>query len=258
MSTTRTTLDAAIRYERVRLRSLRGALVVTVLGLACSTAIGVGFAWEPGTGPAAPGLVVNAITGVAEVFGIPPLALLCALVAAHAVLDEFRHGTATTTFVLFPRRGVALAAKLLVTGTWTAALATTTTLVVVLVGSAMPGPDVLATALDADVLIASVGYVLTCTCWALMAGALACLMRGLGATLAVLLGVPFVLEPVLALVALSAGWLAPWLVLLPGAAGRATYATVFTDLPVWQGMLALLAQTVVLVVVGTLALRRDV
>ena len=156
---------AAIDAERIKLgtsgAALWLALTVVVLGLALAA------------------LTDDALLGVAN-FGVPVLMVLAAL----TVTDEYRTGMIRTTFLATPRRATVLVAKGLVAGLFCGVVAAVVTAGSILVAGAASWRPVGTLALYAAAA-------------AVLAVGTGALLRHTAAVVAVLLLVPFVVEPLL-------------------------------------------------------------
>jgi len=184
---------------------------------------------------------------------------LVAVLGAIAITTEFRHRTATATFLATPHRGRVVIAKLAayaIVGAAYAVACIATVSAIVLPWLATKGIDVSLTGngIPRTLLGVAAAYI----AYAVIGVALGALVRDQVATVVGLLIYLFVVEPVITNIpALDA-----WTLYLPGPAGNAlTQISLTTQdfLSPWQGGLVLVAYATALAVGGTLlAVSRDV
>ncbi|MGH3352024.1 MAG: hypothetical protein ACRDPS_15255 [Nocardioides sp.] len=184
---------------------------------------------------------------------------LAAVLAAIGITGEFRHRTATATFLTTPRRGKIVAAKLVTYavvggGYATACLLTVAAIAwpwlhardidLMLFGNGLPGTYA---GVVADVII-----------FAVIGIGLGALLRNQVATVVGLLVYRFVAEPILTAVPATSEWTA----YLPGSASAAlTQVSLSTQnyLDPWLGGLVLAGYGLLLAAVGSLvSMRRDI
>ena len=183
--------------------------------------------------------------------------VLLLILGIIGMTQEYRHRTATPTFLTTPRRGLVVIAKLLAYGLVAVPFALVVLTVDVLVVMVYAGARGNAPALDGDNLqtLASAGLVLVIyTVIGVGVGAL--LRNQVGAIVGSLVYL-YVIEPIVA----SVGVLQPAYKWLPGGAVQALTSDFQAPdlLEPWQGGLLLLAYGLLAAVLGTfLAVRRDV
>ena len=188
--------------------------------------------------------------------GVAPLV---AVLGAIGLTGEFRHRTATATFLATPHRGRVVAAKLVTyalvgVGYALAGVAT----VAVIAVPWLAGNDI-HLALDGDTIAATLaGVIAAVAVWGLVGVGLGALLREQVATVVGLLIYLFVVERILtAIPALNS-----WIMYLPGKAQEALAGTTLTVqrvLEPWQGGILLAGYGLVLATAGTLlAVRRDI
>lgn len=183
---------------------------------------------------------------------------LAAVLGAIGIAGEFRHRTATPTFLASPRRSRVVAAKLAtyaITGGGYAAVCLGVAIAIGWPWLAADGirlelthPDILATLAGVTIAAATFGTI---------GVGLGALLRDQVATIVGLLIYLFVVEPILT----GVGSLEALTNYLPGPARNALTGTALTTrtfLEPWQGTLVLLAYAVVLAGAGAAATRRDV
>lgn len=244
-----TDLVPAVRLEALRARSSRplvwlllgGVVGHVVVTLAVVAFLGV----EELTPQAYPGVDVAAL-----VLGGPPVLTLVAAFAGVLVAGvDARHGVGDLTFLLTPRRGRALAAKLMVVAVLAAGIGA----VGVLIGAAgVYGVYVpLRGAVDPVLLVpVAVGQVGTTMLWGLAGACLAVIARSVAVAGVVVVTLAWLVEPVLRSVTLVAppGWWSDVPYLLPFAAmngitgnGSGAEGAAFVDAPVSPGVSLLVA-----------------
>lgn len=184
---------------------------------------------------------------------------LIAVLAAIALTGEFRHRTASATFLATPHRGRVVLAKLLTYAVVGAAYGVVC--IVVTVAIAVPwlsarGVDV---ALAGNGIPATLaGVVAVLAIFGLVGVALGALVRDQVATVVGLLIYLFVVEPVLT----NIPALQSWTIYLPGAAANAVTQVVQVGqdyLEAWQGGIVLAGYALAFAALGTLfSMRRDV
>lgn len=190
-------MSDALRYEGVRLRTIRSTYWLAGLTVLLNGAIAVliGFATRRQDDIAVFDLG-NALTGAAALAPLPLAPVLMGLMGVLAVGHEYRHGTIRPTLTALPRRSALVAAKLVVL----AVAATVVTLLSVAVnwvvyalvtGRDLPG-------LGTDPLPAALtGYVVLVALWAVLGAAATLVVRSTVAVAVFLLVTPLIVEPLL-------------------------------------------------------------
>ncbi len=192
---------AALRYEWVRIRTLRstwwilGLSVLVPTGLAALLAANLQAADFSGYRD----VVTAAVLTQGAVLGFPLLvSYLTALIGVFAFGHEYRHGMIRATLTSVPRRPAVLVAKVMVTAVAVALGALGSSLAALLVGAALSGGLVdMGATVTWQVIGGIVGY---CTMFALTGLALAAIFRNQIAALVTVLLAPSVLEQVLSAV----------------------------------------------------------
>jgi ABC-2 type transport system permease protein len=184
---------------------------------------------------------------------------LLAVLAAIGLTGEFRHQTATTTFLATPNRGQVVLAKLAtyaLVGIGYALVCIAITVVIALPWLDAKGIQVPLTGNGIPATLA--GVVAAVAIFGLIGVGLGALVREQVATVVGLLVYLFIAEPIVTRIpALSS-----WTIYLPGAAANALTQVAQANqdfLPPWQGGLVLAAYGLILATAGTvLTIRRDV
>lgn len=184
---------------------------------------------------------------------------LAAVLGAIGLTSEFRHRTATATFLVTPHRGRVVAAKLVTYGTVTAGYGLACTAVVTAI--ALPWLS----ARDIDVSLAGnglpatiAGGIVATAVYGLIGVGLGALLRDQVATVVGLLIYLYVVETVITQIPA----LADWAMYLPGPAGSAVTGIALTTqqfLTPWQGAVVLAGYGIVFALAGSFfTMRRDI
>lgn len=184
---------------------------------------------------------------------------LAAVLGAIGLTGEFRHRTATATFLASPNRGRVIAAKLTTYGAVGAGYGVASTAVVAtlaMVWLPAKGVDI---SLTANGLPATmIGGVAAVAVYALIGVGLGALLRDQVATVVGMLIYLYVVETILTGIPALAGWT----IYLPGPAASALTGISLTTrdfLPAWQGGLLLAGYGIVFAVAANyLTMRRDI
>ncbi|RWZ53251.1 ABC transporter permease [Labedella phragmitis] len=264
-----------IRAETAKITTTRMwwvlALVLFVYVLSLSGGLGALF------GAGSTGSLPGGTTGEIPTTGLPPLLYSFAssvgyvfpvLLGALAVTGEVRHQTLTPTFLATPRRGLVLAAKLVVLLGFGALFG-----IIGLVASVGGGAGALAL-FDIDTELGSTDtwamfarVVLAMALWAAVGIGLGSVVTNQVAVIVIVIAFTQFVEPVLRSVGALAEWIADIVRFLPGAASDALVGTsVFgmmapgqESLDWWVGALVLTAIAAALTIIGALTTwRRDV
>lgn len=229
-------------------------LLVGMAVTALYVTLGIAFA----DNPSQPSPPLDTAEGQRTLFavGSSPAAAVLAVLAAIGVAGEFRHRTASATFLATPRRGQVLLAKVaayLVVGVGYAAACLALT-----IAMAMPwlASKDIAVSLTANGLPeAFAGAAIAVALFAPIGVGLGALLREqIGVTVGLLLYL-FVIEPILARIPA----LEPIAAYLPGTAARAlsqVHQSSIEFVAPWAGALLLCGYGVALAAAGTVALRR--
>jgi ABC-2 type transport system permease protein len=230
-------MSDALRYEWVRLRTLRSTWWLLGISLALGVVIGglIGWASRSADAPDGNEIVAAALTSGSAFSGIPLPAVLIGLVGVFALGHEYRYGTIRSTLLAVPRRQVALAAKVVMVSGWAVLVAIAQMIVGWVAAAAVGQGDF--TGIDVGWDPAgrvALGFVVLMLLWGLVGMALAGLFRNVPGAIVVLLVVPLVVETILFGVLVFVSALEPIRGLaayLPFSAGRrlVSTATMGTD-----------------------------
>ncbi|MCW4386628.1 ABC transporter permease [Salinibacterium sp. SYSU T00001] len=264
----------ALRSEFTKLLTTRMwwvlALILVVYVAFTAAALGATFGGilpggdEAGlVGDGAPALVYSVAVTVGYVFPV--------ILGTLSITGEVRHQTLTPTFLTTPRRGIVLAAKLVVLfvfGVFYGVVALATS---VAVGAGLFTLGEVSTGLDdGEIWLMFARAVLAMGIWAVIGVGLGTLIPNQIAAIVVLLAFTQFVEPILRTAGMFVEGLSEVAKFLPGAAGDALVgASVFAAmsgpdasgalLEWWQGGLVLLGIAVVVALIGSLTTwRKDV
>lgn len=182
-----------------------------------------------------------------------------AILAAIGLTSEFRHGTATATFLATPQRGRIVAAKLVTYGLVGVGYGAACTAVVAAIGLPWLAQRGITVPLTGNGIPATTAGALAAVgIFALLGVGLGALLRDQVAAVATLLIYLFVIEPIVT----NIPALSTFTIYLPGSAANALTQVRLTDrefLQPWQGGLLLAFYAIVAVAAGTyLVNRRDI
>jgi ABC-2 type transport system permease protein len=210
----------ALRYEWVRIRTLRSTYWLVGAALVLNVAVALSVALATRDEPRTNELVGVVVTGGGPYSPLPFAAVFLSVVGILATGHEYRYGTIQPTLTTVPQRSRLLAAKILVVAG---------TALVVTVGSMLLNvaagllvwvgmPDLTAPPLDE----ALPGYLILVLLWAMLGTALAQLFRGVPSALVVILVVPLVVEQLIFALSFvpALAWLQPAVKFLPFTAGQ--------------------------------------
>ncbi|MEV0716608.1 hypothetical protein [Asanoa sp. NPDC050611] len=204
----------ALRFEWVRLRTLRSTYWLIGFALVLNAVIALMIAWlEPDDPPR--DLVVAAVTGGGSNLPVPMAVVLLAALGVLASGHEYRYGTIQPTLTAVPQRIRLFTAKVLVVGA--AALAVTAVSILVNVAVTRPFWASMPSLTDVTVF----GYLLLGVLWAVLGVALGQLLRGVPGALVVLLVTPMIVEQLIFRLSYAPAldWLLPVVRYLPFTAG---------------------------------------
>lgn len=193
------TFFGALRYESIRLRSIRSTWVLVLAAVASAALVAEIVAREILRGEeflSEPETIVSLLTGSSGVGPLSFPALFAGLIGVAALGTEYRHGLMQSTLTAVPRRGVLLFAKLIVVGLFAALTAVLSLGAAFAVGRAEIGSGFgtgLLTAGDTERALA--GFVALVVLTALLGVGLGALLRSATAAGIVLVALPALVEP---------------------------------------------------------------
>ncbi len=193
------TFFGALRYESIRLRSVRATWVLILAAMASAALVAEIVAREIVRGQefmSDPETVVSLLTGSSGVGPLSFPALFAGLIGVAALGTEYRHGLMQSTLTAIPRRGVLLTAKLLVVAVFAALTAALSVGAAFAVGRAEIGSAFGTGMLTAgDTERALGGFVALVVLTALLGVGLGALLRSATAAAVVLVALPALIEP---------------------------------------------------------------
>ena len=209
----------ALRFESVRVTTIRSTYWIGLLGLLLCGLVALGFGLDsPETGLSA-AETTFLLTAGGESLPFSVMGLAVSLIGVLATGHEYRYGTILPTLTAMPRRSALLGAKLLIVAAVSAGAAVTGIAVCWLVGTLTLGP--LPRLIEEPIPIVLVGQTLLVMLYGLLGAVLGQLTRGITAAIVIVLIMPLLIEPVItALAGLEAlGWLRDIVPYLPFGAG---------------------------------------
>src|SRR5690625_1947753 len=251
---------AALRYERVRLSTLRSTGWLIGLALGLNAVVVSLFAWFTRDDSFSAALTGNGLTGFSAISPLPFTALFMAIVGIFAAGHEYRYGTIQPVLTAVPRRGHLFTAKA-ITVTVTAAFIAVVSMVVNWVAMSALRSEIVT--VDPVVSDNGLAYVALTVGWALLGLGLAFLLRGVPSAIVIIFVIPLVVEPLL--IGLSnipsLDWLGDVAPYLPFSAGQrmlGSDATMNVDMGQWaSGAVFGAFVALVLAAAWTLFQRRD-
>ncbi|WP_020576056.1 ABC transporter permease [Actinopolymorpha alba] len=185
----------ALRFEWVRLRTLRSTYWLTGLALVLSAAVAGLVAYFSRDDRISGELAGVILTGGTSFSPLPFTALFMGIFGVFAFGHEYRHGLILPTLAAVPRRGVLVLAKVVMVVVWSLVVAVVGvalnwTLARVLSGQSLP-------LTEDPVRPALVGYLCFVALWGLLGLGLGSLLRNLPAAMVLLFVVPLVVEPLI-------------------------------------------------------------
>lgn len=208
----------ALRYEWMRLTTLRSTYWLVGIGLLAAAAIPVILGFAGSDEELFPEIVAVAVNGGAT-FGIPFLAVFMAVIGIFTTGHEYRHGTIQPTLTALPQRSRLILAKILVVSAATIAVTTVSMAlnagILLIFFGEVPG------LFDDPVRSALLGYAAYTLVYTLVGLGLGLLFRGVPSALVVIFLMPLIIENVV--IGLSMvpvlDWLVPVVKFLPFTAG---------------------------------------
>lgn len=210
-------MSDAVRYEWMRIRTLRSTYWLIGLSLFTTAAVALILGFVSGDDPLTDSLAGLVLLGGGESAAFIPI--LMAIIGIMATGHEYRYGLIQPTLTALPQRTTLLAAKLYVVamvaiGVVLASLAINLVIALVFWGE-LP-------ALGSDPLNQVIpGYFVLVVLYAVLGAGLALLFRGVPSAIVVLLVTPMIVETLIASLAMvpALDWLVPAVKFLPFMAG---------------------------------------
>jgi ABC-2 type transport system permease protein len=260
------TFGGLVKSEWVKLRSLRSIWWCAVLTVALSVgftalltpeiigARGAGSAGQPASEGYAVSLAANGMFWVGQI--------VMSVLGALAVTSEYSSGSIRSTLSVAPRRGPALAAKMIVTGLFATAVAAVTLAGSLAVTSALLAGAGYEVEFGPDALKTSLGVIAYLTTAALVALGLGYLTRSSAGAIAISMGLYLVL-PMIMMMGMGRDWIDFIIQILPRQAGELVVSlgsSSLVETPAlggyWGGMACLATWTVAALGAGYLVFKR--
>jgi ABC-2 type transport system permease protein len=210
----------ALRYEWVRIRTLRSTYWLIAAALVLNLTVAVAVALATRDDPLNHELVGAVVTGGAPISPVPFAAVFLAVIGVFATGHEYRYGTVQPTLTTVPQRSTLLAAKIVVLVATALVVAVVSLLAniaaVWTIWGEVPGLT------DWPLDEALPGYVVLVLLWTVLGAALGQLFRGVPSALVVILVVPLIVEQLIVSLSFVTAlrWLAPAVKFLPFIAGQ--------------------------------------
>jgi len=185
----------ALRFEWMRMRTLRSTYWLTGLALLLGAAVAGIIAWVMRDSPIDAGQAGVILTGGSAFSPLPFTAVFMGIMGVFAFGHEYRHGTILATLAAVPRRGAVATAKCVVIVAWSLAVAVVGVGLNWVVARVLSGQSLPLT--DDPAGPALLGYLGFVVLWGLLGVGLGSLLRNLPAAMVVLLVVPLVVEPLI-------------------------------------------------------------
>jgi ABC-2 type transport system permease protein len=219
----------ALRYEWMRIRTLRSTYWLVGLAILLSAAVAFIIAMATRNDPLTPELAGGVLLGSGG-FGAGFVAIFMAIIGIFAIGHEYRHGTIQPTLTAIPQRSTLLLAKIILVALVALFAAAVSVAVNLLMGLIFwaEGPALT----DAPLNEAVPGYFVQVMIYAVLGFALALLLRGVPSAIVVLLVTPLVVEPLITALSFipALDWLKSVVPYLPFAAGdRLSFTDAFQD-----------------------------
>ncbi|MET9018962.1 ABC transporter permease [Actinopolymorpha sp. NPDC004070] len=185
----------ALRFEWIRIRTIRSTYWLTALALVLSAAVAGLIAYFGRENPINDQMAGVILTGGSAFSPLPFTAVFMGIIGVFAFGHEYRHGTILPTLTAVPRRGSLVVAKAAVVIGWSLVVALVSVglnwaVARVLSGQSLP-------LFDAPVGPALGGYLGFVVLWGLLGLGLGGLLRSLPAAMVLIFVVPLVVEPLL-------------------------------------------------------------
>ncbi|PSL08370.1 hypothetical protein CLV30_101341 [Haloactinopolyspora alba] len=212
----------ALRFEWVRIRTLRSTYWLIALGLVITAGVALIIAIAQRDDAVDAQLATSVLTGGAEFATFIPIFM--AIIGIFATGHEYRHGTIQPTLTAIPQRSRLLLAKIIVVAVTAVIVVALSVLINLVIGMIFWGE---APTLESPFTDAVVGYFVLVVLYAILGLALAQLFRGVPSALVVLLVTPLLVESLISGLSLvpALDWLQPALKFLPFSAGSRLLAT---------------------------------
>lgn len=208
----------ALRFESVRIRTLRSTYWLIGLGVVLTAGIALIITLATSDDETSDSLVRDVLTGGGDFATFIPV--FVAIMGIFATGHEYRHGTIQPTLLAIPQRSTVLLAKTVMVLVAAFIVAVLSMAINLGIGMISWGdvPELTTSPLSE----ALAGYAVLVMLYGLLGVALGQLFRGIPSAIVVLLVVPFLVEQLIAGLSMvdALDWLQPALKFLPFAAGQ--------------------------------------
>lgn len=217
----------ALRYEWMRIRTLRSTYWLIGLGILVTAAIAFIVALVTRNEPRDAQVEAAVLLGGGDFATFIPIFM--AIIGVMAAGHEYRYGLIQPTLTALPQRSTLLSAKLLVVGLVTLAVVAVSLIINTVIGLVFWGslPEITEGPLNEVIP----GYFVMVLLYAILGIALAQLFRGVPSAIVVLLVTPLVVEQLIMGLSFipALDWLVPVVKFLPFMAGQRLIATMPFD-----------------------------
>jgi ABC-2 type transport system permease protein len=208
----------ALRFESVRIRTLRSTYWLIGLGLLLTAGVALIITIASRDEPIDDVLTMAILTGGGDFAAFIPVFM--AIIGIFAVGHEYRHGTIQPTLLAIPQRSVLLLSKILTVLITSAIVAAISVVINLGIGMIFwdEAPDLGASPLNEALL----GYVVLVMIYGTLGIALAQLFRSIPAAIVILLVTPLIVESLIGGLSMvpALDWLQPALKFMPFGAGQ--------------------------------------
>ena len=200
-------MKAALAYEFIRLRTLRSTWLLTIAALLMTLVSALALTVSPDVGVDGAQLGDQRAYAAVLAGATPYTPLLMGLLGAFAFGHEYRYGTMRTALSVLPNRSNLVLAKVMAIAVWSSAVTalgvSLSVVVLLLFGAGRFEAGVGLT--DPGTARVGAGIVIYVALFALAGLAFGWLSRGIPVAVALLLAIPFMLEPLLRLLLSTTG-----------------------------------------------------
>ncbi|RIQ31176.1 ABC transporter permease [Jiangella rhizosphaerae] len=215
-------MSSALRFEWVRLRTLRSTYWLLGIGLLVTAGVAFIIAYATRNDPLDADIAAQVLTGGAEFATFIPVFM--AIIGIFSTGHEYRHGTIQPTLTAIPQRSRLLLAKIIMVSLCSVVVVALSLAINLVIGLIFWG-ELPSFGNPLDEVIP--GYFVLVILYAICGLALAQLFRGVPSAIVVLLVTPLLVEGLISGLSLvpALDWLQPALKFLPFSAGARLLAT---------------------------------
>lgn len=215
-------MSSALRFEWVRLRTLRSTYWLIGIGLLVTAGVAFIIAYATRNDPLDADIVTQVLTGGAEFATFIPVFM--AIIGVFSTGHEYRHGTIQPTLTAIPQRSRLLLAKIVMVALCSVVVVALSLAINLGVGLIFWGE---LPSFDSPLDEVVPGYFLLVVLYGVCGLALAQLFRGVPSAIVILLVTPLLIESLISGLSMvpALDWLQPALKFLPFSAGNRLLAT---------------------------------